>query len=657
MKTLYVSLSALVPSEYRKYVKKWDTKKYESLFRRFSGDRKRYRLYFPLKKVKATKAKVPARIVDELLTKGYQVEDYKMGLARDTSGKRKNLTSIGKLLSNEALKLFVNDPQRQGVATSQDDYMVVVSRHPYDIASMSTGRGWTSCQDLRAKDYQVKFVATDIKKGSLVAYLVKKIKDKNHKRFGQFDVNIENPVARIKIVRYENPENPDEFYLVSSKIYGNVGGLPQFKETVDDFCAKASKSANQNYEVDDQSVYLDSGLGKKLFIIKQMDDLFSTKDNMLNGRVIYDYTFKLSGINLKQIVGECINRQEVPDIVLQLLRNADTTTIPNILKFYALLSSEQRTRLARQELPDRRLILASIKAGYGYRITHGNKLYVLDHEIIKALVKHYLAVDDGINFWVKINSLKLYLQVNLDPELITYLCTIPNKSSDICNLGFMYLEQQAKEPWAYQLAVDLYSKIKFSDVKNRIIIRFEPPEIIPDIFKSKDQGLIGLALITYKNLDYSTYLPQILQLPDEYNGMTFYTDGTLKYQAISLAYKSFKRKHKKVGIAYAKVKDLILSSKGNKEAHLGSLFSYMIQTQKSVTEVLEFFNQESKKTRLKMIESLQFKFRIENPNYSIAEIEFVKAMLDSPDPELQRVMRNTLRGTTMQRQYFSKLKY
>ena len=158
MKILNISLSALKPSQYRSYVKGWNRELYEDLFNHFAPssnikNKKKgvYRLYFPLKETKFSNQKIKEpKIVQEALERlGFVVEDYKAGLAKDLSGKKKNPIGIGKLLKNnqEALKVFANDPVRTGSKLSNSDYMVVISRYPYDIAGMSTDRGWDSCQN------------------------------------------------------------------------------------------------------------------------------------------------------------------------------------------------------------------------------------------------------------------------------------------------------------------------------------------------------------------------------------------------------------------------------------------------------------------------------------------------------------------------------
>jgi hypothetical protein len=72
------------------------------------------------------------------------------------------------------------------------DSAIIVSRHGYDIAGMSTGRSWKSCMRLpvNGKDGGEHYanIKDDIKYGTLVAYLV-----------DSKDVNINKPFARVLI--------------------------------------------------------------------------------------------------------------------------------------------------------------------------------------------------------------------------------------------------------------------------------------------------------------------------------------------------------------------------------------------------------------------------------------------------------------------------
>ena len=217
MTKLILSMSALAPSQYRKYVKGWDKARYSDLFAKYNGDRNGYRIYLPLAQ-KPTKIVVPKEIQQAINSRGYVVDDYRAGLAVDSSGKRK--IKIGKLLPPELQQVFANDPVRQA---KSDAYTVVISRHPYDIAGMSTGRGWTSCMDLNG-GINRRFVEKDVTHGSLIAYLVPST-----------DLDLKNPTARILLRVYTSKGRKG---LWPSRIYGT--GSPQFYATVRRWCAQVN---------------------------------------------------------------------------------------------------------------------------------------------------------------------------------------------------------------------------------------------------------------------------------------------------------------------------------------------------------------------------------------------------------------------------------
>lgn len=208
---------ALRPSQYRWYVKGWDKSRYNQIF---DG---KYRIYFPLQK--SIEGIEPNKtVVDALESLGYKVtvEDYVDGYA--TKGNRK--FKIGRILSNQyvgneemqdrVMALFVNDPARAG---RSGDLLVVISRHPYDIAGMSTDRGWSSCMNLSGGAMR-QYVESDVVHGTLVAYLIK-----------SNDTNIKNPMARILIKPFINIKDPTNvIFGVENRVYGTAP--KEFAKTV-----------------------------------------------------------------------------------------------------------------------------------------------------------------------------------------------------------------------------------------------------------------------------------------------------------------------------------------------------------------------------------------------------------------------------------------
>ena len=147
---------AMKPSMYREYVKGWDKSRYEDIFMsgKYKTDKNGYRIFLDIKQEQPKERQhgdTERMISDHLKSIGYEVEDYIKGLAYKSDNPKRKI-KIGKLLnkSNQTFfHYFQNDPVRQ---STKSEFMVVISRHPYDIAGMSTNRGWESCMRLPDPD-------------------------------------------------------------------------------------------------------------------------------------------------------------------------------------------------------------------------------------------------------------------------------------------------------------------------------------------------------------------------------------------------------------------------------------------------------------------------------------------------------------------------
>ena len=151
---------------------------------------------------------------------GYELADVKGGYARQKG--KSNLVRIGKLLDTLLYK-DLKELERQRVAgeVSQIKYdsekrltekhyeetksdfenmpfragselSIVISMNPHDLASMSTGRGWSSCMNLDDGGQKMD-VYCEVRNGGFIAYLVRKD-----------DREIKKPIARIHIRRFDN---------------------------------------------------------------------------------------------------------------------------------------------------------------------------------------------------------------------------------------------------------------------------------------------------------------------------------------------------------------------------------------------------------------------------------------------------------------------
>ena len=155
------------------------------------GGKNQHRLYIPLQSQQSDPVP-PQSVKDHVESLGFNIHDYKNGLAKDKHGRD---VRIGRILSHpkngnpSALKEFNDDQAKRG-SKKDDDHVVCITRHPHDVAGMSTNRGWTSCMDLE-RGSNKHYLKTDIAHGTHVAYLI-------HKD----DPEIKNPIARIALKKH-----------------------------------------------------------------------------------------------------------------------------------------------------------------------------------------------------------------------------------------------------------------------------------------------------------------------------------------------------------------------------------------------------------------------------------------------------------------------
>lgn len=222
-------LAALKPSQFRPFKDAILKKEFKQYLNHIFKDKDR--IYIPFEQ--SNEVRAPRKIEDYLSDKGLEIVDYKAGIAKNKDGK---LAKIGRALSKDKegkklLDLF--NISRSGV-NKKDLLMIVISRHPYDIAGMSTGRGrdepgdsetgwgWSSCMNLRSGSNR-HYVTKDVENGTLIAYII-----------DSEDKNINKPISRLLLKQYINIKDKNDTILYPDKnIYGeNIKG---FREKVIDW--------------------------------------------------------------------------------------------------------------------------------------------------------------------------------------------------------------------------------------------------------------------------------------------------------------------------------------------------------------------------------------------------------------------------------------
>ena len=157
-------IEALLPSQFRRYMKFFDRERYEAIFKKYDGDKKHYRIFLPLiaeptflKNDDDDDNNDNDSIKDEiegfLDDNGYDMLDYIKGICKGKNAR--NPSKIGQVLTRlertndeakELMKKFVEDPIRK--VGDIEELIAVVSRHPYDIAGADTDRAWTNCMTI-----------------------------------------------------------------------------------------------------------------------------------------------------------------------------------------------------------------------------------------------------------------------------------------------------------------------------------------------------------------------------------------------------------------------------------------------------------------------------------------------------------------------------
>jgi hypothetical protein len=250
---------ALEISEVRPYIKAWEK----------SGGRTRYtewfdnkwRIYLDIQK----KSNIQIKVEAILAANGYEIVSYQNNKAvkADATDKTRNHTNITKLLQRFNKDLLSEYNHDKDIDNKNEDYKIVISRHPYDIAGMTTDREWhdDSCMEIRDGMYGYK-VLDDVKQGSLVAYAIRKN-----------DTNINNPVGRLLIKPFENKNG--RILATDRKIYGY--SLTGFKDTVEKWLAEKQPETNGIYTLhpdlydDGKNVVADRKF-KDLSYIGQVED-------------------------------------------------------------------------------------------------------------------------------------------------------------------------------------------------------------------------------------------------------------------------------------------------------------------------------------------------------------------------------------------------
>lgn len=265
-------IEALTPSQKDK-VDKWkrgDTSFSDHLF---AGSNDKDRVLIDLDHP-SIKSEHQNRIEDHLKSNGFTDINYHEGHAKDQYGRP---TKIGKALvktkaPKNMLDGFNTDPARQQKSAISSDYKVLITRHPHDVAGMtSKGQSWENESCMNFHDGSNKdYLKNDVKHGTHIAYLV-------HKN----DVRGEKPLARIALKPFiSEDDRNDKILRPEHRVYGDAPDA--FTHTVNKFLNKHFPGGDSVYRKHD-SVYHDTGsrwvFGSPEIANKAIDDYFVKKSD------------------------------------------------------------------------------------------------------------------------------------------------------------------------------------------------------------------------------------------------------------------------------------------------------------------------------------------------------------------------------------------
>ena len=202
----------------------------------------------------------PDSIAHYLHNLGCTEISYFEGIAKDKHGRK---VKIGKLVDKsknaELKKIYDNDPVR---SLQGKNLKIVISRHPYDIAGGSHGRGWKSCYDI--VDGNLKgALLQDVVAGCLVAYLIH-----------EDDLNIQHPISRLRILRYTGQK--EALWIPAPVMYGTQS--EDFANKLKSWLRKVNTRDPHGLYQLYPCVHLD-GAHKSLLYAKTEEDLGLAKDD------------------------------------------------------------------------------------------------------------------------------------------------------------------------------------------------------------------------------------------------------------------------------------------------------------------------------------------------------------------------------------------
>lgn len=186
-------------------------------------------------------------VESHLRNHGYSISNYKKGTVKDRYNRE---VSIGKILEKtkadkKVKHAFLTDPNRIGARQSKKRLMITITRHPYHVAGMSTGQGWTSCMDMSC-GFEKRYLKDDVQQGTHVAYL-------HH----EDDPDMKNPIARVALRPFHSEDKKETILRPEQHTYGNAPS--SFHKTVNAWSEKNFPANKEKLYIRNKKVYSEDG--------------------------------------------------------------------------------------------------------------------------------------------------------------------------------------------------------------------------------------------------------------------------------------------------------------------------------------------------------------------------------------------------------------
>lgn len=291
---------------------------------------------------------VPHRmILQHLKSNNYDVDDYASGLAyhvNEPSRKIKIMSALKNIGSDTKPsgvftkasdkkpsreltmgQLYESDPVRAAVKKEKN---IVITKNKYDVAGMSTNRGWSSCMNL-VDGSNRHYVKHDISHGTLTAYVCTKD-----------DKDINHPIGRINLKKFMHVGTKHAIYRPENSRYGTIP--TKFPQIIDEWAEKNYPPKDAGIYAKASGLYNDDGVAIKTHNLHELDPemgLHSTTENLLRHKL---REFKDYGIYNKHD-----DYDNIPHVVEETLTKhhhiiGDKASAHSVLHWVADHSSDNR---------------------------------------------------------------------------------------------------------------------------------------------------------------------------------------------------------------------------------------------------------------------------------------------------------------------------